>query len=295
MKQLFNIISIWLKQLRIQHWVKNVFVFAPLMFSGNFGNILKVEQSIILFVLFCLLSSSVYILNDLLDLKNDRLHPKKKNRPLAKGLITKPAAVIMGLLLAFISLAIALRLNIIVFAVLVVYLLNNILYSTYLKNKVLTDVLSISIGFMLRFIGGSYVIHVEPSRWLLLCGFALSLFLAFGKRRAEIEVLSSNVNRGDIRATLDVYDKDKLNTALAVVNSICIISYMLFVTDPETISKHQSDKLIYTVPIVVYGLFRYMYKTQEGKGTGPVEIILKDKAFIISILIWLLVIILVLY
>jgi len=290
-----KIMFLWLQELRIHHWVKNLFVFAPLIFSGNLRNLHAIKQSTLLFILFSFLSSSVYISNDLIDIKNDRQHPKKKNRPIAKGLIPKASAVIVSLLLMVMSLGMAWKFSAIVFFVLLAYLANNFLYSLYLKNKVIADVLSISIGFMLRFLGGSFAINEEPSRWLLVCGFSLSLFLAFGKRRAEIELLNHSLKGRDIRATLEVYDKDKLNTALAVVNSICIITYLLFVTDPETISKHQSAKLIYTVPIVVYGLFRYMYKAQEGEGTGPVEIILKDKAFIGAILLWFGMIFLILY
>jgi 4-hydroxybenzoate polyprenyltransferase len=286
---------LWAKQLRVHHWAKNIFVFPPLLFSGLFLQSSSRLLSLYLFILFCALSSSVYIFNDILDLENDKVHPKKKYRPLVSGLISKSQAIVIGVLLCMLGLWFSAYLNLKVFVVLLIYVLNNILYSTYLKNKVLADVISITIGFMLRLISGALIINVEPSRWFLICGFSLSLFLAFGKRRAEMELLNGNIRGTDIRPTLEIYTKEKLNTALSVVNSMCILSYILFVTDRETILRHQSDQFIYTVPIVVYCLFRYMYKAQEGKGTGPVDIIFKDKAFVVAIFLWLLITIYILY
>lgn len=295
MKNFLEFIKIWFKEFRIHHWVKNIFVFVPLFFSGKFININDVLKSLYFFILFCLLSSSVYILNDIADLKKDQAHPTKKNRPIAAGQISPLAACIVAIILCSSGLSLAFLINLGALLFLLTYFGNNLLYILYLKHKVIADVISISIGFMIRFIGGAYVINVVPSRWLLVCGFALSLFLAFGKRRTELELINGNLNEKAIRPALESYSKEKLNSALSVVNSLCILTYILYVTDPATINIHQSNQLIYTVPIVVYCLFRYMYKVQEGKGSGPIEIIFKDKAFIGAILSWCVLVFVILY
>jgi len=242
-----------------------------------------------------MLSSSVYLFNDIIDMEKDRMHPKKRMRPIASGQISQTSAVIVGSLLCIISLLLGLSISITAFIFLVAYVVNNLLYTLYLKNKVIADVMSISIGFMIRFISGAYIINVEPSRWLLVCGFALALFLAFGKRRTEMEIITPDIKASDIRPILETYSKEKLNSALAVINSLCILAYLLYATDPVTINRLNSDKLIYTAPIVVYCLFRYMYKVQEGRGSGPVEIVLKDKAFIGAILLWFVIVFAVIY
>lgn len=285
-----NLLAIWAKQLRIHHWIKNVFVLAPLVFSRLFLDLHSVIQAIYCFFAFSIISSSIYILNDIVDIKKDQVHPKKKLRPIASGNISKTTAIFVGIILLSSGLGLAFTLDKVVFLIMLAYVFNNVIYSTYLKHKVIADVLSISIGFMLRFIAGCYVISVEPSRWFMVCGFSLSLFLAFGKRRAELEWLSNGtIKRSDARPTLIVYSKEKLNSALSIMNAICILSYILFVVDPETVARHHSTAFMYTVPMVIYCLFRYMFKTQEGNGIGPVDIILKDKAFIVPIVLWLLV------
>jgi len=231
----------------------------------------------------------MYLFNDLIDLKFDRLHPYKKLRPYASGMISRGQILSAGIILGISGLSAALALNTSVFFILLAYSLNTLVYSFYLKHKVLADVLSISFGFMLRFIGGALIIGVDTSRWFLVCTFSLSLFLAFGKRRAELESLKEFGDPAGFRKTLGVYTKENLDTALSVMNSICILSYLLFVTDPETIQRHRSTLFIYTVPLVVYCLFKYMYKVQEGTGGGgPVDIIVKDKAFMGAIVLWLL-------
>jgi 4-hydroxybenzoate polyprenyltransferase len=199
-----------------------------------------------------------------------------------------------GIALGVISLGIALVTNRTAFYILSAYLGNTLLYSLYFKKRVLLDVLSISSGFMLRFIGGALIIGIDTSKWFLVCTFSLSLFLAFGKRRAEIEILTGYTDPAAIRKTFGMYTKENLDTALAVTNTLCILSYLLFVTDLETIQRHHSNWFIYTVPVAVYCLFRYMYKVQEGRGPGPVEIIYEDRFLLGAILLWILMVLIIL-
>jgi len=292
---IFITIKPWLVELRILHWVKNVFVFAPLVFSGQLFRADSFIKSSVLFMLFCMLSSSVYLFNDIIDLKKDQEHPQKKMRPIAMGLIPISSAWMASLILAGSGLFMSLLLHLNIFAILLCYIANNLLYSFFLRNVTIADVISISVGFMLRLIGGAFVINVELSRWLLMCGFALSLFLAFGKRRVELESTGHSCQNTGYRNVLSYYNKDNLNNALSITNALSICTYLLFVTDPSTIILHHTNELIYTAPLVVYCLFRYMFKVQEGKGTGPVDILIKDSAFLSALFLWLMLVLFIIY
>lgn len=282
-KQIF----FWAYQLRIKHWVKNIFVFGPLVFAHKVFEVRSFELCILGFLIFCLLASSIYILNDLVDIEKDKKHPKKKNRPIASGQISKSVAIGVSIFLGTIGLGLSLMTNLSFFIVSLLYVLNNIAYSFVIKNKVVADVISISIGFMLRFLGGAYIINVETSRWFLICAFSLSLFLALGKRRTELQTLGEEARHS--RLVFETYTKEMINTAMASTCAMATVTYMLFVSDPVTIEKHKTEKFIYTIPIVAYCLIRYMLKVQEGKGTGPVEILLKDKGFIIAGVCWIII------
>jgi len=283
----------WLKQLRPHHWVKNVFILAPLVFSGGLADPEAVTRAALFFASFCMLASAVYVFNDVLDRERDREHPKKRHRPIAAGRIGLAQAWTGSLLLVAGGLAVAASLGWKPLLVAAVYIANNVAYCLVLKTKVVADALSISIGFMLRFIGGAFAIGVEPSRWLMVCGFALSLFLAFGKRRAELVQMGERA--GTSRPVLLVYDPAKLDSALSVANALSILSYLLFVTDPEGGGRYGDGVLVYTLPLVVYCLIRYMFKAVEGAGTGPVEILLKDRAFVAAGALWFVIVLIALY
>jgi len=255
------------------------------MFSEKLLELHSMTICIWAFLSFCFLSSSVYILNDLIDFENDKKHPRKKYRPIPSGLISKKTAVIAAIILCTSGLGLAFYINTYFITVSLLYIFNNIAYSFVLKEKVVADVISISIGFVLRFLGGAYAVDVETSRWFLICTFSLSLFLGLGKRRAEIEMLGKNAV--NTRAVLRKYTKEKVDSALACACAMTLVTYMLFATDSGTFEKHHSDKFIYTVPIVAYCVIRYMFRVQEGDGDGPVEILLKDKGFIIAGICWI--------
>ena len=172
------------------------------------------------------------------------------------------------------------------------FLANGFAYSIFLKHRVIIDVLSIALGFVLRIIAGCYAIDVQPTSWLLVCGFSLALLLGFGKRRLEVTGLEQ---ADEYRSTLLSYNTDKLNLLLGITSSLCLISYMLYTVSPQTLQLHGTDALIYSVPFVAYGIFQYLFKVQEGGYDGPVELLSQDSIFVINGALWLITVISILY
>lgn len=278
-------LKLWFEALKIKHWIKNFFVFVPFLASKKFGlneYLLYASEGVLL---FGLMSSAVYLFNDCADIASDREHPKKKSRPIASGRIPVGLALTVSAALAAASLVMAFFLDFRFLAVLAVYALNNILYSYYLKHKTVADVMSISLGFVLRAYGGGFLIGVEITKWLVACVFTLSLLFGFGKRRAEYEDLKEGSARA--RKVQESYSVQKLNLLLGISASITIVTYMLYTIAPETKALHGTDNIIFTTPFVVYGVYRYLLKVQEEKRGGPVEIILKDRAFMLAGILWL--------
>ncbi len=278
---------------RPQQWVKNVFVLAPLLFSGTLLSLGHLIPAVIAFGCYCLASSAVYVLNDMLDAGRDRQHPRKCQRPIASGAVSEAQAVVL-LLALFAATALAAFALLPTGAVLLIgmYLLGSVLYCAWLKHCVLADVLWIATGFVLRLLGGCLAIQVEPSSWIVVCGFSLALVLGFGKRRTEV----ANLQEPDAyRPVLRSYNPAKLDTLLAISTAVCLLAYMLYTVSAETIERHQTRNLIYTVPLVAYGLFRYLLKTQEGDGDGPVEILVRDPVFSLTGVLWGGAVLLVLY
>jgi 4-hydroxybenzoate polyprenyltransferase len=267
------------------HWVKNVFVLLPLLFSLSFVNPVKALGATAAFACFCLLSSGVYAINDVLDAASDRQHPRKRCRPVASERVRTTTALVLGLTLIGSAVFLGLMTLPRAFTITtILYAGNSLLYCLLLKHRVIVDVIAISLGFVLRLLGGCTAIGVEPSAWLLICGFNLALLLGFGKRRTEVVNLKAGV---DSRPVLVSYDAPKLDVVLSISCSCCLMSYLLYTVAPETVATHGTNRLLYTVPFVVYGLFRYIFKVQEGRGDGPVEIILMDRWLIVDGVLWM--------
>jgi 4-hydroxybenzoate polyprenyltransferase len=233
---------------------------------------------------FCLWASAVYLVNDVLDAPADRRHPRKCSRPIAAGRVGPLTAgvlaavlVVAGGLAAWWTLPVA-------FLVLGgLYLGNSLLYCLVLKHHPICDVLAIAIGFVLRLLAGCVAIGVEPSSWALVCGFALALTLGFGKRRLEV----GNLERpSEYRPALRSYDARKLDLLLSVNCGVCLLSYILYTVSPDTAALHGTPHLVYTVPFVFYGLYRFLFKIQEAGGDGPVEILTRDPVFALNGLAW---------
>ena len=276
----------YIRLLRPRQWFKNVFVFAGLIFSRHFFYPESIERSVFAFLVFSVLSSSGYIINDILDFREDRAHPLKSKRPIAAGKIGRGQAAFLAVLLFAISLVVAFLLSVNFFYVCVVYTMLITCYSFGIKNIVILDVLFVAIGYVLRAIAGAVVITVEISSWLLLCTLLIALFLAISKRRTEIVLLGDEATKH--RKILSQYSLGLLNQMIAVVTAACIVAYCLYTLAPETVSKFGTRNLIFTVPFVIYGIFRYLYITYQKVETDiPERALLNDIPLQLCLLAWI--------
>jgi 4-hydroxybenzoate polyprenyltransferase len=276
----------FIELIRPKQWIKNLFIFAPILFAGYLFDLQMLKANIIAFIAFCGISSSVYILNDIMDIESDRAHRKKRFRPLATGDISIPQARILFIILLIITFAVSLTLNYYFVAIIFIYFINNLLYSFKIKHIVLLDVFSISIGFMLRVAAGAYAIDVNISSWMIITTIFISLFLAISKRRAELSGPDQE-NLEKQRRVLFDYDVtfvDQLNTIAATGT---IIAYALYTVSDKALVAFHTDKLIYTTPFVIYGIFRYMYLLhKKNLGESPTQIVTKDIPIIVNSILW---------
>ncbi|MBI5221573.1 MAG: decaprenyl-phosphate phosphoribosyltransferase [Candidatus Magasanikbacteria bacterium] len=277
----------WFISLRPQQWIKNLFVFAALIFAEKFTDWPSVERSLVAFVVFCFAASGVYLINDVVDIEKDRLHPIKKQRPLAAGKIGRSAAPWIGCGLMIISLLAAWSVNERLATIIFLYLVLNLAYSFYLKRVEIVDVLCVAMGFVLRVIGGAVAIQVIFSDWLLLCTFFLTLFLAISKRRNELV----NLGVTEQRVVLGKYSLRLLEQMNAVVLPATLISYALY-----TLNSVRSRWLILTVPVVLFGLLRYLLILDQKKidDDGPTGDLLKDRPLQFVLLLWIFLVVIIL-
>lgn len=285
-----------LKLYRIPQWIKNLFVFVPLIFSKHLFDTNYLVTSVLAFFAFCLTSSIVYVINDIVDAESDRLHPHKKDRPIAAGRISKSIAInsILGL---FIILLLIMRdlFNFQFVAAIAAYLLLNIVYTFFFKNIVLLDIFSIAAGFMIRVFAGAFVINVDISSWLILTTMFISLFLAIMKRRSELN-LAENHEFIATRKVLQFYSQNFTDQMATVASAGVIICYALYTVAERTVSIFHTDNLIYTTPFVVFGIFRYMFLVyMNKKGENTTEILITDPAMIINVLLYILTTTLIIY
>ncbi|MFC1571672.1 decaprenyl-phosphate phosphoribosyltransferase [Candidatus Margulisiibacteriota bacterium] len=274
-----------LKSLRPQQWTKNFFVFAGLIFSLNFFDSALLLKVIWAFIIFCLLSSAVYIINDLRDIEGDRQHPRKKLRPIASGQLGLPVALVLAVILFVAAIYWAYNLNFSFFLIALAYVGLMLAYTFLLKEIVLLDVFSIAAGFVLRAIAGVVVIAVELSPWLIICTILLALFIALGKRRHELLTLDAAASH---RQILDEYNPQLLDQLISAVAGSTILAYALYTLWPETLSKFETKNLVYSVPFVLYGVCRYLYLIyKQDKGGRPEKVLLSDLSLMINILLWI--------
>lgn len=274
-----------IKLMRPLQWWKNGFVFIGLFFGHAWADETLLIRVIAATLAFSFASSAMYIFNDWSDCASDRHHPKKKERPLAAGTVSVPMALALGIILWVAALSLAWLVSITDFWLILGYTVLNLAYSYKLKDVVLVDAFVISAGFILRVLAGTIGVGIHPSEWLLLCTTMLTLFLGFSKRRAEILVLGDQTTHR--RKVLAQYTPELLDNLLSVTSAGAIISYSLYTTAPQTIQVHHTQYLIATVPMVTYGIFRYLYLLHRWKaGENPARELLGDRHIIVTGLIW---------
>jgi 4-hydroxybenzoate polyprenyltransferase len=272
--------------LRPQQWVKNIVLFAGLIFSQNFFDPWRSAVVLAAAVVFCLASSALYLLNDILDIEADRKHPQKKNRPLASGRISPITAHVLSYTLMLWAFIAAYILNRNFGIILTVYLILEFSYSAYLKNVVILDIFCIAAGFLLRVVAGAVVIDVPISNWLLICTIFLSLFLALGKRRGEMVLLEDRA--ADHRPVLAHYSLPFIDQMMTVVTASTILSYVLYALSPQTTAKFHTRNLQYSIIFVVYGIFRYLYLVfQKKEGGAPEKVLFSDKPLLFDLLLYM--------
>jgi len=282
-----------LAALRPRQWAKNVFVFAALVFAGRLSDTDSVLRVALAFVIFCLLSSTVYLINDVRDREADRLHPQKRRRPIAAGEIPPELAVAVATVLAVGALSAAFKLSVSFGEVAAAYVVLNLAYSFGLKRVVILDVMIVATGFLLRALAGAVVIDVAISRWLVMCTGLLALFLGFVKRRQEVATMEG---ASHTRPILKEYSLPFLDQMISVVTGATVVAYSLYAFSPEVAQKLGTAHLGLTIPFVLFGIFRYLYLVhQRGIGENPTAVVLTDLPLIVDVLLWAVAVVVALY
>jgi 4-hydroxybenzoate polyprenyltransferase len=280
-----SLVTAVVKLVRPKQWIKNLFVFAPLIFAKELFDPLHGFLALKAFIGFCLAASAIYVVNDIADVDADRAHPIKKHRPLAAGTISFPSAYFIAGFLLVVTALVVLHMDRTFQLLLGFYVLINVAYSVRLKEIVLLDVFIIAAGFMIRVIGGAYAIRVDVSTWLVLCTLFISLFLGFAKRRSElVQIPGSDFSE---RKVLGRYRISFLDQMLTIAGAAAVLSYALYTVAPRTIEIFKTDKLIYTTVFVIYGVFRYLYLIHTTtKADKPTDVVLSDVPLLLTTLLW---------
>jgi decaprenyl-phosphate phosphoribosyltransferase len=277
------------REIRVYQWIKNLLIFAPLIFSRKLFEPLSLEKALLAFLAYCLTASAIYVINDLKDLESDRLHPTKKNRPLAAGDLSKSTAVILVFVCLALALAVLTKLDdTAVVVVLLIYCIINILYSLYFKHVSIIDCFFIALGFELRIIAGCKAIDVLPSDFILVVTFFLALMLGFIKRKGELKVLSHQPENH--RKVLSDYSEGMMDKFIYSCSTMTLISYMFYTIDQNVVALVGHDNLKYSLIFVVYGLFRFVQLADIDKFHGegdPTTLIYKDKPIQITLALYL--------
>ncbi|MCM8812277.1 MAG: decaprenyl-phosphate phosphoribosyltransferase [Candidatus Omnitrophica bacterium] len=287
-------IAAFLDSLRVRQWLKNVVIMAPLIFSAKMTDPALIADALFAVGIFCMASSGVYLMNDLLDRRVDRFHPMKRNRPIAAEKIPLRQVWVLSAALMAAAEALAYRQDPRLGGVLLVYLAMNAAYSAVLKKQVILDAMTISGGFVVRVWAGAVAVNVIPSHWLQLSMFFLGLFLGLSKRRQELAVLHSSALRH--RKVLSDYSPAFIDQLTAILTASAILCYALYCVSPEVTSRVGQFGFIYTVPFVVYGIFRYLYLMHiQKKALDPTDAVLSDPPLLLALLLWIGSVILTLY
>jgi 4-hydroxybenzoate polyprenyltransferase len=276
-----------IRTMRPTQWAKNGFVFAGIIFDKQLLQAEPLARVVATFGLLCLVASTIYIVNDLVDIERDRLHPKKRNRALPSGELPVSWALVAAIVMPLVALAAGLALSPALAAVLLAYLTLHLAYSFWLKNVVIIDVFAIAAGFVLRLVAGIVVIDVTNfSPWLYVCAGLLALFLAIGKRRQELILLADNAENH--RSTYKDYNMALLDDMLRMVTTGSVLTYMLYTIEAQTI-RSNGHRMMLTIPFVIYGIFRYLYLIHvRGEGSAPDELLFQDLPLLANVSLWVL-------
>ncbi len=290
-KKLLSILRLF----RFAQWLKNTFIFAPLIFSKHLFDLTYLWHAVLAFIAFSLTSSVVYIVNDIVDKRVDKLHPVKRNRPIASGIIKPAEALIVIAVIIFVIIQLLPFLNIRFWYTVAMYALLNLAYSFWLKQIVLVDVFIIASGFMLRVLAGVFAIEVVISSWLVLCTLFISVFLAVSKRRGEVNLMSV-VESYEVRPVLKYYEVNFIDQMMTVAAAGVTISYALYTVADRTISTFKTENLIFTTMFVLFGVFRYIFLMRNRKtDDNPMHILLSDKPIVLNILFWFISCVIIIY
>jgi 4-hydroxybenzoate polyprenyltransferase len=281
---------------RPSHWIKNLVVLMPIVFGMRLFDIQAWRQAGLATISFCLVSSFAYIFNDIKDRRSDKEHPKKKDRPLASGRIGVGTALVESLVFLVLAFLLVRTLSGILMIMAAIYVLLQVSYSLFLKQKALIDVICIALGFVLRAASGAVAIGVEVSPWLFVCIFTICLFMGFCKRYSEVVTLGDMAGAKNHRPTLIAYTPELLTHLVTISAGIAVIAFLIYGLSERTVNQFGTDYFIYTLPVVVYAVFRFAMLSMSGSYTGPTELILRDRPFQVTIVLWaVLMIIIIIY
>lgn len=276
-----------IKSMRPKQWYKNLVLFIGILFSSNILNLNLLVDSVVAFFVFCLLSGSIYLINDILDIEKDKNHPKKRNRPIPSGTLKVSHTIFFIVLFLTISFMVAYWINQYFFAISLFFIILLFSYSLWLKNIIIVDILVISSGFVIRAVAGALAISVFVSPWLIICAFLLALFLALGKRRHELTLLGDEAKNH--RKILEGYSTQMLDQMITITTSSLIMSYSLYTFFVGNLY------MMITIPFAFYGLFKYLFLVHSKNLGGEPELIFKDKGMILSMIFWVMIVFIVVY
>ena len=274
-----------IKLLRPHQYVKNIFIFAPLLFAFSFNDAALIFKSVVAFVLFSLIASGIYIFNDLMDIEEDQKHPKKKFRPLASGAVSKERAIRLIGIFSIIPLIATLFFDFELFIILTLYFILNLLYSLKFKHISIIDIFIIATGFVMRLFAGSVVVDIQLSMWIIIMTFLLALFLALAKRRDDVLL---SLEGKETRKNIDGYNLEFVNASMVLMSGVIIVSYIFYTISDAVIARLHTDHLYLSAFFVILGIMRYMQITfVEEQSGSPTKIVLKDRFMQLTILFWL--------
>jgi len=292
------LIADYIRLLRPAQWVKNLAVFAGPLFGLQLLEPGSLWKAVIAFAAFCLASSAIYVINDVIDREADALHPGKRNRPMARGAIQPLPALIYGCVLAIAATLLSARfLQPAATAMVAIYFVAMLVYSIDLKQRMILDVILIAIGFVLRAAAGAAAVEVFISPWLIVCTFMICMFMGFGKRRCELATLGNADDAASHRKTLLRYTPELLNHLISVTAGTAIVTFLLYTITPYRghPTPFEKEHFLYTLPLVVYGVFRYAMLTESGHLHGPTDILFKDRPFLATVVLWGLIALVIVY